>query len=57
MQWSGEVIRLLLYPVEQGTLLRRLSRTRHSATALAAEKESKKMMPAIGLTTSTDPWC
>ena len=55
-RWSSEATRLLLSLVELGTLLRRLSRTRHSATALAAERESERMMPAIGSIVSTDPW-
>ena len=54
--WSGEATRLPLHLAEKGTPLRRLSRTRHSATALAAEKESERMTPAIRSTASTDPW-
>ena len=54
-RWSGEAT-LRLRLVEQGILLRRLSRTRHLATALAAESESERTTPVIGSTTSTDPW-
>ena len=54
--WSGKATRLLLSLVEKGIPLRRLSRNRHSATALAAGKESEKMTPATGSTASTSPW-
>ena len=55
-RWSGEATRLLLSLVEPGTPLCRLSRTRHSATTLAAEMESERTTPAIGSIASTDPW-
>ena len=55
-QWSSEATRLPLRLAEKGTPLCRLSRTQHSATALAAEKESERMTPALGLIASTDPW-
>ena len=54
-QYSDETtIRLL--PAGRGVFPRHLLITRHSATALAAEKESEKTMPATGLIASIDPW-
>ena len=55
-QCGGEATVGLLLPGGSGTFPRRLSITHHSATALAAEKELEKMMPAIGLIASIDPW-
>ena len=55
-QCSDETTVRLLLPVGRGAFPRPLLITHHSATALAAEKESEKTMPAIGSITSTDPW-
>src|SRR4051812_46816955 len=52
---DGTTVRLL--PLAgKGESPRRLLISRHSATALAAEKESERMTLATGLTDSTDPW-
>ena len=55
-QCSDETTVRLLLPAGRGAFPRRLLISRHSATALAAEKESEKAMPATGLIASIDPW-
>ena len=55
-QWNGEMIICLPHPEESGEFLRRLLSIRLSEVALAAEKESERMTPAIGSTDSIDPW-
>ena len=55
-QCSDETTVRLLLPAGRGAFPRRLLITHHSATALAAEKESEKTMLAIGSITSIDPW-
>ena len=52
---SDETTVRLLLPAGRGAFPRRLLITRHSATALAAKKESEKTMPATGSIASIDP--
>ena len=54
--WNDEAIRLLPRLVGRDIPPRRLLRIRHSATTLAAERESERTTPAIGSIASTDPW-
>ena len=54
-QYGGETTVRLLLPAGKGAFPRRLLITHHSATALAAEKESEKTMPATGSIASIDP--
>ena len=56
-QWNDGMTVRLLPLAGKGASPRRLLNTRHSATDLAAEKESERTMPATGSTVSTDPWC
>ena len=55
-QCSDETTVRHLLPAGRGAFSRHLLITRHSATTLAAEKESEKTMLAIGSTALIDPW-
>lgn len=55
-QCSGKTTVRLPLPAGKGAFPHLLSITHHSATALAAEKESEKTMPATGSIASIDPW-
>ena len=56
-QWNDGATTRLLLLARKGECPHRLLTIRLSVTALAAEKESEKMMRATGSIASIDPWC